>query len=214
MLRRQDALVTITDKKSGAVVFEGKTSQAGDFSKALENVKLNETLNYTVTLKKEGYLTKTVDFSKLVTKLEVINIHENLDVSLTKIEVGSDLAKLVDVKPIYFDMSKYNIRKDAAVELDKIVKIMNEYPSMIIELGSHTDCRGTIQQNQTLSDNRAKASADYIKSKITNPERISGKGYGEAKLVSDCPCEGTVKSKCSEEEHQKNRRTEFIIIKL
>ena len=91
---------------------------------------------------------------------------------------------------------------------------MNEYPSMIIELGSHTDCRGTIQQNQTLSDNRAKASADYIKSKITNPERISGKGYGEAKLVSDCPCEGTVKSKCSEEEHQKNRRTEFIIIKL
>jgi outer membrane protein OmpA-like peptidoglycan-associated protein len=210
----QDALVTITDKKSGAVVFEGKTSQVGDFSKALENVKLNETLNYTVTLKKEGYLTKTVDFSKLVTKLEVINIHENLDVSLTKIEVGSDLAKLVDVKPIYFDMSKYNIRKDAAVELDKIVKIMNEYPSMIIELGSHTDCRGTIQQNQTLSDNRAKASADYIKSKITNPERISGKGYGEAKLVSDCPCEGTVKSKCSEEEHQKNRRTEFIIIKL
>jgi outer membrane protein OmpA-like peptidoglycan-associated protein len=85
---------------------------------------------------------------------------------------------------------------------------------MIIELGSHTDCRGTIQQNQTLSDNRAKASADYIKSKITNPERISGKGYGEAKLVSDCPCEGSVKSKCSEDEHQKNRRTEFIIIKL
>jgi outer membrane protein OmpA-like peptidoglycan-associated protein len=210
----QDALVTITDKKTGAVVFEGKTSQAGDFSKALESVKLNETLNYTVTLKKEGYLSKTVDFSKLVTTLEVINIHENLDVSLTKVEVGSDLAKLVDVNPIYFDMSKYNIRKDAAIELDKIVKIMNEYPSMIIELGSHTDCRGTIQQNQTLSDNRAKASADYIKSKISNPERISGKGYGEAKLVSDCPCEGTVKSKCSEEEHQKNRRTEFIIIKL
>ena len=210
----QDALVTITDKKTGSIVFEGKTSQAGDFSKALENVKVNETLNYTVTLKKEGYLTKTVDFSKLITTLEVVKIHENLDVSLTKIEVGSDLAKLVDVKPIYFDMSKYNIRKDAAVELDKIVKIMNEYPSMIIELGSHTDCRGTIQQNQTLSDNRAKASAEYIKSKITNPDRIYGKGYGEAKLVSDCPCEGTVKSKCSEQEHQKNRRTEFIIIKL
>lgn len=210
----QDAIIIITDKNTGAIVFEGKTSQAGDFSKALENVKVNETLNYTVTLKKEGYLSKTVDFSKLVTNLEVINIHENLDVSLTKMEVGSDLAKLVDVKPIYFDKSKYNIRKDAAIELDKIIKIMNEYPSMIIELGSHTDCRGTVQQNQTLSDNRAKASAEYIRSKITNPERISGKGYGEAKLVSDCPCEGTVKSTCSEEEHQKNRRTEFIIIKL
>lgn len=210
----QDAQVTITDKKTGTVIFDGETSETGDFSKALENVKINETLNYTVALKKDGYLTKTVDFSKLITTLDVVNVHENLDVSLTKIEVGSDLAKLVDVKPIYFDMSKYNIRKDAAVELDKIVKIMNEYPSMIIELGSHTDCRGTIQQNQTLSDNRAKASADYIKSKITNPERISGKGYGEEKLVSDCPCEGTVKSKCSEDEHQKNRRTEFIIIKL
>jgi outer membrane protein OmpA-like peptidoglycan-associated protein len=165
-------------------------------------------------LKKDGFLTKSVDFSKLISTLDVVNVHENLDVSLTKIEVGSDLAKLVDEKPIYFDMSKYNIRKDAAVELDKIVKIMNEYPTMIIELGSHTDCRGTIQQNQTLSDNRAKASADYIKSKISNPERISGKGYGEGKLVSDCPCEGTVKSKCSEDEHQKNRRTEFIIIKI
>ena len=78
---------------------------------------------------------------------------------------------------------------------------MNEYPSMIIELGSHTDCRGTIQQNQILSDIRAKASADYIKATITNPERISGKAYGEEKLVFDCPCEGIVKSKCSEDEH-------------
>ncbi len=210
----QDASVTIIDKKTGAIIFDGKTSQAGDFSKGLENVKLNETLIYSVTLKKEGYLAKTMDFTKLISALEVVNIHENLDVTLTKIEVGSDLAKLVDVKPIYFDMSKYAIRKDAAVELDKIVKIMNEYPTMIIELGSHTDCRGSIEQNQALSDNRAKASADYIKAKISNPDRISGKGYGETKLVSDCPCEGKVKSKCSEDEHQKNRRTEFIIIKL
>jgi outer membrane protein OmpA-like peptidoglycan-associated protein/tetratricopeptide (TPR) repeat protein len=210
----QDATVSIIDKNTGRVVFEGNTSKEGDFSKALENVKVNETLNYTVAIKKEGYLSKTVDFSTLIKTLDVVNLNDNLDVSLTKIEVGSDLAKLVDVKPIYFDKSKYNIRKDAALELDKIVKIMNDYPTMIIELGSHTDCRGSIEQNQTLSDNRAKASANYIKSKITNPERISGLGYGEAKLVSDCPCEGTVKSTCSEDEHQKNRRTEFIIIKL
>ena len=210
----QDATVSIIDKNTGRVVFEGNTSKEGDFSKALENVKVNETLNYTVSIKKEGYLSKTVDFSTLIKTLDVVNLNDNLDVSLTKIEVGSDLAKLIDVKPIYFDKSKYNIRKDAALELDKIVKIMNDYPTMIIELGSHTDCRGSIEQNQTLSDNRAKASANYIRSKITNPERISGLGYGEAKLVSGCPCEGTVKSTCSEDEHQKNRRTEFIIIKL
>jgi outer membrane protein OmpA-like peptidoglycan-associated protein/tetratricopeptide (TPR) repeat protein len=209
-----DVKVTITDKVSGKIIYDGITAETGDFSKALENVKVNETLNYTITLKKDGYLTKTADFSKLISATGVINVHENLDVSLNKVEVGGDLAKLIDIKPIYFDRNKFNIRTDASLELDKIVKIMNEYPTMVVELGSHTDCRGTIQQNETLSDNRAKASAEYIKKKITNPERIYGKGYGESKLLSNCPCEGTVKSTCSEEEHQKNRRTEFIIIKM
>jgi outer membrane protein OmpA-like peptidoglycan-associated protein len=85
---------------------------------------------------------------------------------------------------------------------------------MVVELGSHTDCRGSIASNATLSDNRAKASAGYIQARITNPERIYGKGYGESKLITNCPCEGTVKSTCPESEHQKNRRTEFLIIKM
>ena len=125
-----------------------------------------------------------------------------------------DLATLIDIKPIYFDLGKFVIRKDAALELDKIVKVMNDYPAMKIELGSHTDCRSSIAFNEKLSANRAKASADYIKSRIKNPERIYGKGYGESKLKIDCPCEGTVKSSCSEEEHQQNRRTEFVILKM
>ncbi len=206
--------VTIVDKSSGKVVFDGITANSGDFDRALENVQMNQTLNYSLTLKKDGYLTKTADFSKLVTTPGVININEKLDVSLTKVEVGLDLAKLIDVKPIYFDRNKFTIRSDASIELDKIVKVMNEYPTMVIELGSHTDCRGTIQQNATLSDNRAKASAEYIKKKITNPDRIYGKGFGESKLKSDCPCEGSVKSTCTEEQHQENRRTEFLIIKI
>jgi outer membrane protein OmpA-like peptidoglycan-associated protein len=98
--------------------------------------------------------------------------------------------------------------------LDKIVKIMNQYPNMVIELGSHTDCRSSVASNQILSQNRAKASADYIKKRISKPERISGVGYGETKLIVDCPCEGTVVSDCSEELHAKNRRTEFIITKM
>jgi outer membrane protein OmpA-like peptidoglycan-associated protein len=100
------------------------------------------------------------------------------------------------------------------VELDKIVKIMNEYPNMVIELGSHTDCRATAVFNEKLSDNRAKASAEYIKKSISKTERITGKGYGESKLKNGCACEGTVKSTCSEEEHQQNRRTEFIILSV
>jgi outer membrane protein OmpA-like peptidoglycan-associated protein len=210
----KDVKVTVVDKATGKTVFDGSTSNSGDFTKTLENIQMNQTLNYAITLKKDGYLSKTVDFSKLVTKPGVVNLHENLDVSLTKVEVGLDLAKLIDIKPIYFDRNKFNIRTDASIELDKIVKVMNEYPTMVVELGSHTDCRGTIQQNETLSDNRAKASAEYIKKKITNPERIYGKGYGESKLISNCPCEGAVKSPCSEDEHQKNRRTEFLIIKM
>jgi hypothetical protein len=79
-------------------------------------------------------------------------------------------------------------------------------------LGSHTDCRGTAQYNQKLSDSRAKSSAAYIASRITTPDRIYGIGYGEAKLTNGCACEGAKVTKCSEEEHQLNRRTEFIIV--
>ena len=89
---------------------------------------------------------------------------------------------------------------------------MNEHPELVVELGSHTDCRASEKYNMALSDRRAKSSADYIKSKITNPERIYGKVYGESQLLNDCECEGRVKSDCSDEEHQENRRTEFIII--
>jgi outer membrane protein OmpA-like peptidoglycan-associated protein len=106
------------------------------------------------------------------------------------------------------------IRPDAAIELDKIVKVMNENPTMVVELGSHTDCRSSASSNLALSAKRAKASADYIKKRITNPDRIYGKGYGETQLVNGCACEGAVKPACSEEEHQKNRRTEFKIIKM
>jgi outer membrane protein OmpA-like peptidoglycan-associated protein len=121
---------------------------------------------------------------------------------------------MLGIKPIYFDLGKFNIRKDAGIELDKIVKVMNENPTMVIELGSHTDCRGTIAANEKLSSNRATSSAQYIKTRITNPERISGKGYGETMLLNDCGCEGPKKSTCTEPEHQLNRRTEFIIKKM
>ena len=183
------------------------------YRKTLPNNKVGDKLNYKIKIEKSGYLTKEVDFNYFISKSGDINVHEALDITLSKLEVGGDLAKMIDIKPIYFDLGKFTIRKDAAVELDKIVKIMNEYPNMEVELGSHTDCRATAVFNEKLSGNRANASAEYIKKSITKPERISGKGYGESKLKNGCACEGTVKSKCTEEEHQQNRRTEFIILK-
>ena len=88
---------------------------------------------------------------------------------------------------------------------------MNDYPNMVVELGAHTDCRANNAYNQKLSNQRATQTANYVKKSITNPSRISGKGYGETKLLANCPCSGDVVSECSEAEHQKNRRTEFII---
>lgn len=140
------------------------------------------------------------------------NIGQTAEVTVPINEPTINLDDLLkDVNPIYFDLAKYNIRKDASKELDKIVKIMNDNPTLEIELQSHTDCQASFEYNMILSDNRAKASAAYIKERITNPNRIVGKGYGESKLKVDCPCEGDMKSKCTEKEHQLNRRTEFIL---
>ena len=125
-----------------------------------------------------------------------------------------DLAKIIDIKPIYFDIGKSIIRKDAAMELDKIVQVMNEYPNMFIELGSHTDCRSSSASNLKLSTARAKSSAEYIVKRGINKMRITGKGYGETKLLNNCACEGKQQSDCPEEEHTKNRRTEFVITRL
>ena len=85
---------------------------------------------------------------------------------------------------------------------------------MRIELASHTDCRAPKVYNLNLSDKRAKASAAYVISKGVSKDRIYGKGYGESKLNNGCACEGALKSNCSDEEHQQNRRTEFVIVKL
>jgi outer membrane protein OmpA-like peptidoglycan-associated protein len=190
------------------------TTKTGDIEKELLDKKVNDQLSYTIRLEKPGYLSKVVTFNYTILQMGRINVHETLDLTMDKIDIGLDLTSIIDINPIYFDLGKYTIRADAAIELNKIVKVMNENPAMEIELGSHTDCRGSIASNEKLSDNRAKASANYIKERITNPERINGKGYGEAQLKVDCPCEGTVKSTCSEDEHQKNRRTEFVIIKM
>ena len=131
-------------------------------------------------------------------------------VAVSKIKVGQDLGKLLNLNPIYFDLGKWDVRPDAAIELDKIVKAMQEFPTLVIELGSHTDSRSSAKFNQTLSQKRAEASGLYILSKGIEPKRLTWKGYGESKLLNKCK-DGV---KCSEADHAKNRRTEFKIIKL
>lgn len=114
----------------------------------------------------------------------------------------------INIEPIYFDFDKWNIREDAAIILDGVVATMNKYPNIIVEGGSHTDSRANNDYNDKLSAKRAKSTVDYIISKGISSERISSKGYGETQLVNKCK-DGV---KCSNEEHQLNRRTEFIIV--
>ncbi len=189
------------------------TNENGDFFKDLNNKKLNDSLSYEFALEKDGYISETHNWQKVLYREGQYDVHEDLDFTLDIVEEGMDLGKILNIKPIYFDYNKSNIRPDAAIELDKIVKAMNDNPNMTIELGSHTDCRGSKRYNMTLSDKRAKSSAQYIKERITNPDRIQGKGYGESKLINHCACESTKKVPCTEEEHQLNRRTEFTVIK-
>ena len=130
---------------------------------------------------------------------------------IKQVGVGSDLAKTFNIKIIYFDLDKSNIRQDAALELEKILQVMKQYPTMKVDVRSHTDCRQTAKYNLALSNRRAKSTIAWLIKNGISADRLTGRGYGESQLVNDCGCEPTNNSTCSEEEHQANRRSEFII---
>lgn len=116
------------------------------------------------------------------------------------------------IRPIYFDFDKYNIREDARYELEHIVDVMRNNPAMVIKIESHTDSRATRGYNRVLSDNRAKSTRNYLISRGITRDRIeSAIGYGEDRLLNHCNDANS--SKCSEEEHQLNRRSYFYIVK-
>nr|WP_294858061.1 OmpA family protein [uncultured Fluviicola sp.] len=223
-------LVKVLDKKSGSVLdsvkvtlinnMTGKeevyyTNKEGAIKRPIYDKKLNDRVSYNIRMEKTGYLPRGTTYNKELTAPGVYDVSKDLNLAIEKMEVGTDLAKAIDLKPIYFDLAKYDIRPDAAVELDKIVAIMNEFPTMVVELGSHTDCRGTALKNLELSQKRADASANYIKARIKDPYRIAGKGYGETKILNGCSCEGPKKQpKYTEAQHAVNRRTEFLVVKI
>ncbi|MEE9409886.1 MAG: OmpA family protein [Candidatus Heimdallarchaeota archaeon] len=212
---------TMTDCDGKEEVFY--TSAKGDFTKELNN-KLNDEACFKVLYEKAGYESKTVDYNFVIDHPGQYNIAEQLAKKSNAIQgnvqpgtqytdptpgnTGGEIA----INPIYFDLDRCNIRPDAKVELDKIVKLMTQYPNLVIELSSHTDCRARKKYNQVLSDCRAKTSLKYIQSRISNPSRITGQGYGESRLANGCACEPTNNSNCSDAEHQENRRTEFVIV--
>lgn len=174
----------------------------------------NDSLNIKVIIEKEGYIGKAEKLEMQLGDTTEIDLSNLLDVNLTKIEEGkTDLADIIDINPIYFDLNSSYIRPDAAKELNKVVEIMNDNPKIIVELRSHTDMRGSDKYNLWLSDRRAKSSAEYIISQGISADRITGKGFGEERL--EVSAEEIAKASSEEEKerlHQQNRRTEFIIV--
>jgi outer membrane protein OmpA-like peptidoglycan-associated protein len=162
---------------------------------------------------KKGYAPTSVDATITFGNESVVHLNEVINPLLSEVAIGTDLG--LSINPIYFDYRKWNIRPDAANELDKIVAILKANPKMKIALGSHTDSRGTDEDNQLLSERRAKSSVDYIVSKGISRKRITGKGYGEAQLkVSDAEIKAVYLWVEQEKMHQLNRRTEFVVVKM
>ncbi len=179
-------------------VVESTTASASDASYKFTTAICDST--YVVVGMHKGYLNDEKEI-KTVNDIDVDPLQVDLNLP------DQFVSNKVNINTIYFDFDKWNIRPDAAKELDKVVQVMNEYPELMIEAGSHTDSRGIDSYNQILSEKRAKSTVDYIVAKGIDASRITYKGYGETQLVNNCS-NGV---KCSKEEHQLNRRTEFKI---
>ncbi|MFC5045950.1 OmpA family protein [Aquimarina hainanensis] len=169
--------------------------------------------SYIVRALKEDY--KPTEKSLVTTEVLEYSYDVPLEIGDSLLEVkevneGDDLAKLLVLSPIYFDLDKSRIRKDAEIELQKIIAALKEYPQLKIDVRSHTDSRANDAYNLALSNRRAKSTIAYIiKKGGIDPSRVTGRGYGESELVNSC----TNGTPCSKEKHQLNRRSEFIIVK-
>lgn len=184
------------------------TDAAGNYKFEVECGK-----NYNIRAAKPDYTNKE---QKIAIPQEngKTNLNFALEKEVCKVAVGDDLGKCFGIKMIYFDLDKYNIRTEAALDLEKILDVLNQNPTMKLDIRSHTDCRQTVQYNQVLSDRRAKSTIAWLVKNGVDSSRLTGKGYGESQLVNDCGCEPTNQSNCTEEQHQMNRRSEFIITAL
>lgn len=155
--------------------------------------------DYRLKVEKDGFFKQSARISTKGKTATVIRT----DFKLFPLEVD----QVVRLDNIYYDLAKWNIRPDAALELDKLVQTLIDNPTVKIELSAHTDCRGKDAYNMNLSSKRAKSAVDYLIKQGIAKDRLISKGYGETKPVEACEC-----TKCNEVQHQSNRRTEFKVL--
>ncbi len=197
-----NAQVVVRDT-NGAILAETVSDRNGAYQ--FENQNCNTLVS--VRAQKEGYEPAEVTIQTDGELDRVIERDLYLEPKAV-ISVGSDLTKVLNLNPIYFDLDKSFIRPDAAAELEKVVAVMQQNPNLKIDVRSHTDSRGRDGYNLSLSQRRNLSTKEYIISRGISSSRITGNGYGETQLINQCS-NGV---QCSEEEHQLNRRSEFIVV--
>jgi peptidoglycan-associated lipoprotein len=180
--------------------FSVTTNDKGEFE-----IELEAQQAYFFTGTKEDYLSKDVSFSTRGIENDPKNPTQRftLEIELDKVYKGIDIV----LEGIYYDLDQADIRPDARPVLNNLANLLLRNPSIRIELASHTDCQGSPTYNQQLSQKRAQSAVNYLIQKGISPDRLSAQGYGENQLLTDCVC-----TRCSEEEHQLNRRTAFKIL--
>jgi outer membrane protein OmpA-like peptidoglycan-associated protein/tetratricopeptide (TPR) repeat protein len=189
-----NALVSLFDKNGNSI-----TSKETDKNGIVTFVVQCYT-EFNVTITSQNYETASYPVAAISTSAETVFVKlKPQEVIITDKEVL--------LNSVYFEFNKSNITAEGSIELDKLVKVMNENPTFVIYIKSHTDSKGKVDYNLKLSEQRAQATVQYIISKGIASDRISGKGYGASELKVAC---GT---QCSEEEHALNRRSEFLIVK-
>lgn len=203
---------TVTEKRTGEILAGATVKLIDGSGKVIDQTTSNSKGNYsfgevpckqniTVLAEKKDHKSD----KKTLYTIDEDGKSNTVDLQLAALIVGNQIV----ISPIFFDYNKYNIRSDAAYELENIVTVLKNHPKMVIKIEAHTDSRGKKAYNRTLSDKRAKSTRDYIISRGIETSRIqSAIGYGEDQLLNRCK-DGV---RCSEEEHQQNRRSYFYII--
>jgi outer membrane protein OmpA-like peptidoglycan-associated protein len=207
---------TVRDKISNQVLVGATVMVINEENIEVSNTITNSNGDYSLTVdcnqgnfvraSTEGYIPAEEYLGISDGKPMIIDFY--LEREIVTAGFGDDLAKLLQLSTIYFDLNKYNIRKDAEIEIQKVIAAMEKYPSLKIQVNSHTDSRGPDPYNLWLSQRRAEATVNYMIAQGIAKDRLIGEGYGETRLVNNCG--NSVK--CSSEEHQLNRRSEFIIL--
>jgi len=200
--------IEVIDKESGLIIpnalvdiSEGKYEESElEDNNGIIKMKMNAATDYTFYVSAEEFFDKTVKFSSV----DKVPGEYSMTVELEKLSTGKQFV----LDDLYYDLNKYNIRPDAAIVLDKLAKILIDNPEVRIEIGSHTDSRGSAESNMTLSQNRSESVMAYLIGKGIAKSRLVAKGYGETQLINKC-ADGV---DCPEVDHQANRRTVIEIL--